>query len=367
MYLQKLDFHLICSLTHMWGLLIPYGKNTDSLSQSLHNVLKTPFGSFFENLKFTSFTLPGAPLCVQFPGSFMKKCWTASSSASQGGQAMQEEQKHRVTGVPLGSSGGWSHTSGPQVLADSAGGGGGRMCVFGSPLSETTVLHFSRDVSRVRLTITHHIPGAILKQSSLNFYHFNSILILMVHTHLHPHYHWHYSHLTYEAWEDEKSKYFPKVTQLVHEIKTWTQTLFPRLPPTTFAGAWCGLESLHPFLRVSHGAVVLGKFPGATYTWGFRNCWILGPQAEDVYEKSLPSDNPGLIPKELKTGVQTEMHMWMFTALLQWPEGCNNPSITLPVGWMINKWWSVHNGMSKGVKFWHMDEPWNMPREKTQT
>ena len=32
-----------------------------------------------------------------------------------------------------------------------------------------------------------------------NFYHFNSILILMVHTHLHPHYHWHYSHLTYEA------------------------------------------------------------------------------------------------------------------------------------------------------------------------
>lgn len=82
-----------------------------------------------------------------------------------------EEQKRWVTGVPLGSLRGMvPHPQGPQaLLADSAGGGGWGGGVFGAPRSETTVHTLAGLYLDSDSKIIHHIPGAILKQSSQTF------------------------------------------------------------------------------------------------------------------------------------------------------------------------------------------------------
>ena len=92
-------------------------------------------------------------------------------------------------------------------------------------------LLFSRQIS-----VCHFESKTFLDYLSAHPTFYNSILIFMVHTHLHPHNHWHYSHLTYEAWEDEKSKYFPQG----HTTSSWqkqdlnSDPLFHGpLPPTS--------------------------------------------------------------------------------------------------------------------------------------
>ena len=71
----------------------------------------------------------------------------------------------------------------------------------------------------------------------------------MVHPHLQPHYHWPYSHLTYEAQEPEKSKYFAQG----HTTSPWQKQDLNSdppfrgpLPPHHLAGTWGGLESISP-------------------------------------------------------------------------------------------------------------------------
>lgn len=167
MYLQKLDFHLICSLTHIWGLLIPFVAKIQILwANLLHNVLKTPFGSFFENLKFTPFTFQVLLFCA-VSRILHENAESGKQLGFTGGQAMV---RNRSTGwavchwVP---SGGWSRT--PRDLrlywlTLLVAGVGGH--VFGAPLSETTVHTSAGLYLESDSTITHHIPGAILKQSS---------------------------------------------------------------------------------------------------------------------------------------------------------------------------------------------------------
>lgn len=153
-----------------------------------------------------------------------------------------------MTGVPPGSPRGVPRPQGPQALLADCWWRGVGACVW-SPTVRDHCSHFSRAVSRFR--VHNHPPyfQHYTKAEFPNFYHFNSVFILMVHPHLQPHYHWLYSHLTYEAQEAEKSKYFAQG----HTTSPWQKQdlssdppLRGPLPPHQLAGPWGGLESVSP-------------------------------------------------------------------------------------------------------------------------